>query len=162
MRFVLALLPLLLASATPAADWSTYENARFGYAIAVPADFAGSGEAPNGDGQVFRSADGTQLLRVYGGHTIEQSFEASVNAAMNYARDAGWSLSDKRVTPSWASYSGLRNGMVLYARAITLCGGGQFASFELEYPERDLQEMHAVVDRLVAALQPTGDGADCS
>lgn len=162
MRLLLALFFVVCAGSVLGADWSRFANARFGYIIDVPPDYFGEGEAPNGDGQVFHSANGTQLLRVYGGHTIEQSFEASVNAAMNYARDAGWSLSYERVTPSWASYSGLRNGMVLYARAITLCGGGQFASFELEYPERDLQEMHAVVDRLVAALQPTGDGADCS
>lgn len=161
MRLFLALLFVACASPAFAGAWSQYVNARFGYVVDVPPGFAGEGEAVNGDGQVFRSTDGTQLLRVYGGHNIEPSFEASVNAAMNYARDAGWALSYERVTPGWASYSGLRNGMVLYARAIALCGGSQFAAFELEYPERAIKDMHEVVERLVASLRAAGESRSC-
>lgn len=161
MRLFLALLFIACAGPALAAGWSQYANARFGYVVDVPPDFAGGGEAVNGDGQVFRSADGTQVLRVYGGNSIEPSFEASVNAAMGYARDAGWALTYERVTPGWASYSGLRNGMVLYARAIALCGGSQFAAFELEYPERAIEDMHDVVERLVASLDATGGSQSC-
>ncbi|MHB1104307.1 MAG: hypothetical protein ACYC0C_16340 [Devosia sp.] len=152
---------ILLASAALAADWHSYENARFGYAIGVPPGFSGEGEADNGDGQLFNSGDGTQLLRVYGGNVIEDSFEAAVGDSMDYARDDGWALSYKRVTPSWASWSGSRNGMVLYARAIALCGGEQYAAFELEYPERDLKAMNPVIERLVGSLKPSGAGAGC-
>lgn len=161
MRFLFALTLLIASGQALAADWATYENSRFGYVIDVPPGFAGDGEAENGDGQIFRSADGTQLLRAYGGNILEESFEAAVTAAMGYAAEAGWSLSYERVTPSWSSYSGTRNGQILYARAIALCGGTQFASFELEYPEADLSAMNPVVERLVAALRPTGNGISC-
>lgn len=161
MRLLILLALFLFASAAMAAEWSTYQNPRFGYVIGIPPEFSGEGEAQNGDGQVFRPADGTQLLRVYGGNNIEQSFEASVKTAMGYARDAGWMLSYERVTPGWASYSGTRNGQILYARAIALCGGSQYAAFELEYPERDLAAMNAVVDRLVASLKETGNSVSC-
>jgi hypothetical protein len=161
MRVVLALMLMLLPALARADDWGRYENARFGYALDVPPGCAGAGEADNGDGQVFRSADGTQLLRVYGGNILEADFEAAIAAAMGYAGDAGWSLSYQRATPTWASYSGTRNGMILYARAIVLCGGTQYASFELEYPRRDLAPMNAVVDRLVASLRAAGRGAGC-
>jgi hypothetical protein len=80
---------------------------------------------------------------------------------MASAREGGWSLSYERVTPGWASYSGTRNGIVVYARAIALCGGAQFASFQLEYPERDLSEMNPVVERMVRSLGPSGDGSGC-
>jgi hypothetical protein len=80
---------------------------------------------------------------------------------MGAAREAGWRLSYERVTPSWASFSGTRNGIIVYARAIALCEGEQFASFELHYPERDLDEMHEVVARLVGSLAQTGDGLSC-
>ncbi|MHB1110144.1 MAG: hypothetical protein ACYCZU_07505 [Devosia sp.] len=161
MRSLILLALLLFASAALAVEWSTYQNPRFGYVIDIPPEFSGEGEAQNGDGQVFRPAGGTQLLRVYGGNNIEQSFEASVNTAMGYARDAGWALSYERVTPSWASYSGTRNGQILYARAIALCGGEQYAAFELEYPERDLKAMNPVIERLVGSLKPSGAGAGC-
>src|SRR5690606_4065310 len=106
-----------------------YENARFGYALDVPPGFAGEGEAINGDGQVFRSSRGA-LLRVYGGNALEGTFEDAVNEAMAFAQQDGWGLSYERVTPSWASFSGTRNSRILYARAIALCDGTQFASFE--------------------------------
>lgn len=161
MKLFLAALFIACAGPAFAGEWSQYANARFGYVVDVPPDFGGGGEAVNGDGQVFSSTDGTQLLRVYGGNNIEPSFEASVNAAMGYARDAGWALTYERVTPSWASYSGLRNGMVLYARAIALCDGSQFASFELEYPERAIGGMHDVVERLVKSLRASGESQSC-
>lgn len=161
MRFVLALLICLVPAAAAAADWGRYENARFGYAAAIPPGFEGQGEAENGDGQVFRSRDGTQLLRVYGGNLLDPDFEAAIGRAMGHAEEAGWALSYERVTPSWASYSGTRNGMIFYARAIVLCGGTQYASFEVEYPQRDLAAMNPVIDRLVGGLRATGRGAGC-
>ena len=160
MRLVLPLLVVLVASPAVAQEWQSYENARFGYVIDVPPGFRGEGESDNGDGQIFRSADGTQLLRVYGANALG-GFEATVAEAMDFARDAGWGLSYERVTPSWASFSGTRQGIVVYARAIALCGGEQFASFELQYPERDLDEMHGTVERLVASLEAASDGVGC-
>jgi hypothetical protein len=161
MRPLVFCLFVLLAAPALAASWGSYENARFAYQLDIPPDFDSGTEADNGDGRVFRSLDGSQLLRVYGGHTLQPSFEASIDTAMDLARDAGWDLSYERVTPSWASYSGTRNGMILYARAIALCGGSSYASFELEYPAHDLEAMHPVVERLVASLTGSNAGAGC-
>jgi hypothetical protein len=160
MRQILTAFALLLATPVLAAGWGSYENARFGYIVEVPPSYEGEGEADNGDGQIFTSDDGTQLLRVYGGNALD-GFEATVNTAMGYARDDGWNLSYERVTPRWASFSGTKNGMIVYARAISLCGGEQYASFELQYPKRDLKPMNAVVERLVASFEATGNGASC-
>jgi hypothetical protein len=160
MRTLLSILLVLFATAPALAQWDSYENARFGYELSVPPGFAGGGEADNGDGQVFTSEDGTQTLRVYGGNVLED-FESEMAEAMGYARDDGWNLSYERVTPSWASFSGTRNGIIVYARAITLCDGEQYASFELRYPQRDLEPMNAVVERLVASLRETRNGISC-
>lgn len=156
MRLVFFALFTLLAAPLSAAEWGSYENGRFGYVIDVPADFTRGEEAANGDGRVFTSGDGTQTLRVYGGNIVEADFESSVQAAMGYAQDAGWVLSYERVTPGWASYSGERSGMILYARAISVCEGSQFASFEYEYPRTALKQADAVVNRLVHSLRETG------
>ena len=160
MRFLLFLVLATLAGPAVAQDWGVYENARFGYVIDIPPDYVGEGEAENGDGQIFVSDDGTQMLRVHGANALE-GFEAKLDEAMAGAREAGWTLSYERITPSWASFSGTRNGMIVYARAISLCDGTQFASFELQYPETDLDDMHAVVERLVRSLDETGDALDC-
>jgi hypothetical protein len=163
MRLLFLILALALAAGPArAAEWTHYENPRFGYEIAIPPGFGPDGPPPaNGDGQVFISDDGTQLLRVYGGHVVDGSFEAIAGRAMDAAEDAGWALSYERVTPRWTSYSGTRGGMILYARGIALCGGTQFASFEIEYPDDDLEWMHAVIDRLMPSLKASGSGVGC-
>lgn len=162
MRFLLAFLScLLFAPAFAATHYDTYENTRFGYVIAVPPEFYGEGESQSGDGQVFRSESGTASLHVWGGHILEGSFDAAMQAAIDYAGEDGWRLGEQRVTPSWASYSGTRNGLMLHARVIALCGGSQFAAFALEYPERDLRRMDAIVGRLEASLAATGTGYEC-
>jgi hypothetical protein len=162
MRQLIPLILALFSSAALAAEWGQVGNARFGYVIDVPPGFERSGPAPaNDDGVGLASADGTQKLSVWGGNIVEGSFESSVHASMRFATADGWNLSYERVTPSWASFSGLRRGMVLYARTILLCGGSQYATFRLEYPERDLSRMDAVIDRLVRTLRGTGDGHAC-
>lgn len=163
MRVLTTIILFIVVSAVAPAhaqDWSRYENARFGYVVDIPPGFLADDVAENGDGRIFHSADGTQLLRVFGG-AAPDGFEQTTTSAMDFAREDGWTLGYERTTPSWASFSGTRNGMIVYARAIALCGGDRFASFELHYPERDLNDMHSVVDRLVSSLAATGVGATC-
>jgi hypothetical protein len=157
-----ALLAFFFAAMALPATWVHYENARFGYEISFPPDFVQQGPAPtNGDGLVFVTTDGTQLLRVYGGNIIEGDFKAALGRAMDAATDAGWDLSYRRVSGTWASFSGTRDNMVLYARAISLCEGRQYASFEIKYPHADLESMHLTIEMLVASLNRTGPGIDC-
>jgi hypothetical protein len=163
MKKIIVLLAAVVLAVAPAfaADWGHYENARFGYAVDVPPDFSGGGEADNGDGQVFTSKDGTQTLRVYGGNILEADFEAEVGSATKHSEDEGWAISYQRTTPSWASYSGSRQGFVLYVRTISLCEGTQFATFEYQYPKTAIADADPVVDKLVRSLRATEAGAGC-
>lgn len=156
MRTLVALVLTVLAAGTAlAADGERYANARFGYAIVLPAGFAPDKRAPdNGDGLTLRNEAGTQRLAVWGGQIVEADFDAHAQVAIGSATQGGWRMSYQAVTPGWASYSGSRNGQVLYGRAIALCDGLSYASFQLEYPERDIARMNAVIDRLVATLRP--------
>jgi hypothetical protein len=160
---LIALVTLVAFSISPAlaADWGHYENARFGYEIAVPPNFNGSGEADNGDGQLFTSGDGTQILRVYGGNILEDDFELEVGRATEYLDGEGWAISYQRTTPSWASYSGSRQGFVMYVRTIALCEGTQFATFEYQYPQSAMKAADPVVEKLVRSLRATEDAAGC-
>jgi hypothetical protein len=157
MRALIVVLSLLLALPAFAQVWGVYSNARFGYTIAIPPGFSGNGESDNGDGQVFETANGEALLRVYGGNNLEVSFAESLRTGMQYAREAGWDLSYERVTRNWASYSGTRDGRILYARAIALCDRDQFAAYELEYPvDYDRALMDKAIRELNASLKATG------
>ena len=153
MRLMLALL-LLLATPVLAADWGHYSNARFGYAVDVPPGFT-SGFAPaNDDGRMFKTP--TATLRVFGGNILDGGFEGEVKLRHGYMADDGWTLTYQMTTPDRASYSGKHGARILYARMIALCGGEQFAMFELEYYAADVATFDAVVSRLVGSLKATG------
>lgn len=144
---------VLLAMPAAAAEWTHYDNARFGYSVDVPPGYEVTQQALNGDGVVMKSADGRSTLRVYGGFNVEADFETSLATGMGHAEADGWALSYKRVTPGWASYSGTRNGQILYARAISICAGSGYASFELVYPAGEVAAFGPVVDRMVGSLK---------
>ncbi|MBI4920807.1 MAG: hypothetical protein HY834_03595 [Devosia nanyangense] len=152
---VLLVLLVLLATRALGADWSHYDNARFGYGIDVPPGFAGRGEAENGDGQVFTTPVAT--LTVFGGYIMAADFEAEVKQRRDWAAAEGWALTYQVTTPDRASFSGRHGARILYARMIALCGGTAFGMFELEYSVADIQPFDPVVTRLVQSLRASGD-----
>jgi len=158
MRLLLALL-LLIPLPAFAADWGHYTNTRFGYAVDVQPRFVAQGESDNGDGQVFKTP--TAVLTVFGGNVMETDFEAEVAQREQFAKDEGWAITYQVSSPQKASWSGKRGGRILYGRMIALCGGQQFASFELEYSSADLKAFNTVVDRLVSSLRATEGSASC-
>ena len=157
MRWIFALLLLLPLPALAAGQH--YVNVRYGYAIDVPSGFVGQGESDNGDGQKFRTP--TATLTVYGGNVIEADFEAQVRARQGDASDGGWTLTYQVSTPRNASWSGTHGARILYARMIALCGGSQFAAFELDYSKADLQKFNPIVDSLIASLKATEGSGSC-
>lgn len=157
MRLASLVLAVVLCAPALAAGWGRYENARFGYAIDVPGDFAGGDEADNGDGRVFRGGFGTQVLMVFGGNSLD-GFEAEVALRKGLATDDGWSLTYEASAPNWAVWSGRRGNRIVYARVISLCGGAQFAMFELEYFAQDAAEVDPLIGRIGRSLVPTGGG----
>jgi hypothetical protein len=158
MRMLVALLLLLPLPALAAG--THYVNARHGYAVDLPAGFAGQGESENGDGQVFKSP--TATLTVYGGNVIESDFEAEVKAREGYSTADGWTITYQVSTPQKASWSGVRGARVLYARMIALCGGTEVAAFELEYSKVDMKKFGPMVNSLVASLKATNGSAMCN
>lgn len=161
MRRLIFAVMVLIAAPAVATDWGSYENGRFGYAVDIPSGFSGQGEAENGDGQVFVPASGLEKLTVWGGNIVEEDFAAHVAHAMALAADDGWALSYQASSPSWASFSGKRNGQILYARIISLCSGSQYATFWLEYPVREIGKLDPIVSHLVGSLEATGKGVSC-
>ena len=151
---------LMLAAAAPAwaADWTPYANARYGYAIDVPASYKGQGESDAGDGQVFQTAKGAQSLRVWGGFVIADTLAQDAKALQGNYQEDGWAFSYNAGKAGWVSFSGTKGDQVLYVRMISYCGGKQYAAFALQYPKADLAKMNKTVDHLVHSLS----GNTCS
>lgn len=152
MRFVFAFAVLLFAAPVLAADWGEYVNSRYGFVVGVPPGFTGQGESDNGDGQVFRSRDGAQKLTVWGGFLTDGDFSSEMQARLADDAGEGWTITYQASTPQWISYSGTRQGSVIYARGIARCSD-QYAMFRLQYPTADMSRLDAIVEKLVRSLK---------
>jgi hypothetical protein len=70
---VLAALFLQPADAVADSAWASYENPRFGFSFAYPADlFVPQPPPTNGDGREFRSPDGRSRILVFAAHNVEE------------------------------------------------------------------------------------------
>jgi len=152
MRFLIGLLLALVPLGALADDWSHYVNSRYGYEIAVPPGYSGQGESDSGDGQVFVSRQGTQVLRVFGGFITDGDFTSAMAERQRQDADDGWAISYQAATPKWVSYSGSKRGFIVYVRAIARCGD-QYAMFRLRYSKSDAAALDPVVSRLAASLK---------
>lgn len=111
------LLALPLAAQAGPADQSTYNNARYGYAITYPAALlTPQGESDAGDGQIFRSPDGRAELRVFAWHNV---LNESLDTVFSQALDTpGLRPTYQRKRKDWFVVSGYLEGNVLYQKTI--------------------------------------------
>lgn len=128
--------------------WSVYGNARFGYLMPLPPGFSAVAEADNGDGGASRSADGGATLSVWGANLLDTPFETEIAGRMADDEADGWQLTYRRGNGAGASWSGTRDGRVLYMRGVPLCAG-QAAFFRLEYAAAGMKAYDAAVTRMV-------------
>lgn len=155
MRFVFAFIALLLTIPAQAAEWDSYVNSRYGYAVGIPPGFTGQGESESGDGQVFRSRDGSQTLTVWGGYLTGGDFTNEMAARKRSDTEAGWTISYEASSPQWISYSGTRSGLVLYARGIARCGD-QYSMWRMVYSKQDVVRLDSVIEKLVQTFRAGG------
>ncbi|RWD28658.1 hypothetical protein [Mesorhizobium sp.] len=149
---ITALLCASVVAISQAADWSSYDNARFGYRIDIPPGFSAVAEAANGDGGVSQSDNGHTELRVWGGYLTEGDFEAEVRWRIDQDVADGWNVTYQKQHSSWASWSGAKRERIFYERAIPACDGA-VVYFRLEYKKSQLKAFDPVVARLVKSLR---------
>ena len=140
-----------------ARTWEAYANARFGYAVDVPADFS-PGEAPeNNDGQTFTASDGQGHVAVYGAYNaLEHTPESYRQWLRENALAAGESA---RVTyeatgKNWCVLSGLNaEGAIFYQRVRFSPDGETLIAVVLVYPEEQKDDWDPVVERMGKTLR---------
>jgi hypothetical protein len=156
-RFLVTLAALLAiaGAALAAAAASHYVNARYGYAVDIPAGFGPVHEADNSDGGISKSLDGQSELRVWGANLLLDPLSSDVKGRIDSAGQEGWQITYRKVTDHWASWSGAREGRIFYARAILLCHDDQAGFFQIEYPDDKHDELDPVVKGLVKSFKST-------
>lgn len=150
--FLIALTVFVLAGIVSAAQtptYKTYNNARFAYSILYPANLLKpQGEAENGDGQAFRSADGHALMRVWGGYNANnESLRAVYDQAVS---EWGAGVSYKVIKPDWFVVSALVNGKIHYRK--TMLRKDVLKTFEIEYDESQKANYDSVTARIAKSF----------
>ena len=140
----------VLATAALAGEWGHYANARFGFNIDVPPDFVAHGESDNGDGQFFDTP--TAEFLVFGSSMLDETLEAVADRVKSQMEQDHYTVTYEASTPSWASFSGVNGGTIIYVRLIPLCGGIAFGEFTLSYGRADVAKFDPVITRLVRSF----------
>jgi len=144
-------------------DWTTYRNARHGYAIAYPtAAFPGEPANENEDGRLLVSADGQARLLVGAFQNPDATTLADYRALLLEQNYAGAVLDYAPVRDKWFVLSGTRDGTMFYERVSFSCGGKLINSWALLYPAAERKRWDGVVERIARAYTPgSGRRGEC-
>lgn len=157
IRKFFLLLPLCSLSVAVSAEtvYQTYVNKRYGYTIDYPDYLLPQGEAANGDGQVFLSANDDAELRVYaracieGWDTTASSFLAR---AENEKNKVGGQVSYRAKGKSFAVISGTVGNKIFYDKLLT--DGNWCSIFHWTYAIAGKARYDDATKRIAASFKP--------
>ena len=154
-RFLAATIVLLLLPAQALAqEWQPFGVEWFGFVFDVPPGFELAQRSENGDGATFTGPDGASLS-VWGVDLGGRNFRTGITNQMNEDESGGWQITYRRLTDEWASYSGIKDQQIRYARAIEVCND-RAAVFVIDYRREDKIPYDPIVTRMVRSLKQEG------
>ena len=74
---------------------------------------------------------------------------------MGQHEDEGWDITYKRITAKWAAYSGIKDGLIRYVKAITVCDD-RVAFFLIDYDRSLKRDYDPVVTQIEKSLKREG------
>ena len=133
-----------------AEPYQTYFNSRFNYSIEYPANLLiPRGEAANGDGQIFASADGQAQMTIYGAHNVfDQTLQELFRNESQNAVDAKITkqVTYKRMKNNWFVVSGYIGPKIFYQK--TFLSNDMLKSFYIEYPMSQRKLFDPLVEQM--------------
>ncbi|TPJ88039.1 hypothetical protein FJ941_02840 [Mesorhizobium sp. B2-3-13] len=149
LSLIVTMVPTSLLGAQ---GWQGFGIKHLGFVFDVPPGFvltqrSDQGAAFEGKNKAF--------LAVWGAQLGKASFRTEIEHRMAVNEHDGWRLTYKRVTPQWASYSGLKDGQILYVRAVKVCDG-RAALFTATYSRDEKLPYDPIVVRMVRSLRADG------
>ncbi len=131
-------------------------NARYGFALLRPQDFRADPPPVNGDGRSFTSPDGTVTVNG-SGRLLERQGDmaAELGQALGGETQGGLQLTDKVLTRTGFTYSGVSEGRVVFVRAIPVRSGAAVVSLTVTYPASAKVAMDGAVTAMAGSLHAT-------
>ncbi|MEQ1953834.1 hypothetical protein [Mesorhizobium sp. CN2-181] len=146
----------LAASTGPtlAQDWTAFGFRKAGIIFTVPPGFSLDHIAEDGQAATFLGPLDASLV-VRGDHILGGNFKQRVEALIADDARRGWKVTYRRLTESWASYSGIKGGMIRYVRVIVTCDDS-VGVFVMDYRQSQKLPYDPVVLRMVKSLASEG------
>ena len=114
--------------------WGRYVNDRYRFQICYPAALKAQAEAPNGDGRVFRAADGGTLTVFGRNDVLNSGIDATAKEVAADLAGRGGRTTYAAGRGNWRVVSGAdRAGTIFYGKVLQR--GDQLAIFQLRYPK---------------------------
>jgi hypothetical protein len=143
-------LVLFLTQAT-AQEWQQFGIKKFDFIFDVPPTYELIREYEGGGGAAFVSPEG-DLLAIWGIKVEPHDFRVAIEDQISGDEREGWEFTYERVEYDWAAYSGVKDDMIRYVKAITVCDD-RAAFFLMEY-HRDLKvDYDPIVTRMEKSMQ---------
>lgn len=127
-------------------NWTTYQNARFSFALKYPADvFAFDTGSANDNIHTLVSRDGGAMLRIFAAENIAGTTLAKYRRSLIEEHYAGVVLDHTPQRKFWFVLSGTRGDKVFYERISFSCDGRSIHGWQMIYPvsERTLYDLVA-------------------
>ena len=141
------------------AGWTTYQNARFSFAIKYPADvFAIDTGTASDDVRTFQSTDGEALLRIFATKNVAGMTPAKYRRSLIAGRYAGVDLDHAPQRKFWFVLSGTRGDKVFYERVIFSCDTKAIHGWQMIYPSSERTIYDLVVDEIQRNYTHSGKG----
>lgn len=137
-----------------AEEWSSFGIRRAGFIFDLPPGFSLDHVAGDGQSATFRGPEQASIV-VRGEYLSGGNFKKNVEALMLHDEGLGWNFTYRRLTNSWASYSGVKDGMIRYVRAIKTCND-RIAVFRMIYGMSEKLDYDPIVVRMVKSLKSEG------
>ena len=141
--------PVLSAAPVDAQGFQQFGIREAGFVFEVPPNFNLTDRAGDGQSATFEAPDGA-MLEVWSAGPSDLNSVAE--KYISEGEHDGWKFTYRRLTPRWASFSGVKDGRIRYFRAIAACGD-RVALFLLDYSQAEKVRYDPVVVRMVRKMK---------
>ena len=130
-------------------SWTTYQNARFGFALKYPADvFAFDTTPANDNSRTLVSHDGAATLHIFAAVNVAGTTLAKYRRSLIEKRYTGMALDHMPQSKFWFVLSGMRGDKVLYEHVAFSCDGKSIHGWQMLYPLSERTFYDLVADEI--------------
>lgn len=154
-HFLFLCLVLFSIQANADAVYKTYVNERYGFVVDYPDYLKPRGEAANGDGQVFSSANEDAELRVYARACIDEldtTPEEFIARANKLQKKEGRQITYRAKGKSFAVVSGTKADNIFYDKVVI--DGGWCSILEWTYTAANRDKYDEATRRIASSFKP--------